>query len=456
MAWHLITGKYPPEPGGVADYTAILGRALAAAGCEVHVWCSGEAEGPAAEPGGVAVYRVAGRFGPAGLARLDRMLDRFPGPRRLLVQYVPHGFGWKAMNVGFAAWVASRRLRRRDDVRVMFHEVAFPWVRSPLRHNLIAAVNRAMAAVLIRACTTAYVSIPGWEPLLRRLGAGRVPIAWTPVPSNVPDEAPAAAVAARRVELTRGEPSPRVVCHFGTYGPTITRTLAPLLRELLDRRPDVRVLLLGAGGDRWRVELADGRADWSARVVAPGGLPDPIVAEYLRACDLVLQPYPDGASGRRGTLMAALANGVPVVTTLGALSEPIWAEGAVAAAPAGDPDRLARLALDLLDHPDRLAELGRAGRRLYEERFAIGRTVETLLHGLPARRSGRPRPRLDRPPQAADGRPLVRGRPEPSSGRRDGAGRVRPVGGDGRRPPVHARGPAADPAGAAPRGGGPA
>ena len=29
----------------------------------------------------------------------------------------------------------------------------------------------------------------GWVPLLRRLGAGRLPIAWTPVPSNVPEEA---------------------------------------------------------------------------------------------------------------------------------------------------------------------------------------------------------------------------------------------------------------------------
>src|SRR5512135_1070561 len=61
------------------------------------------------------------------------------------------------------------------------------------------------------------------------------------------------------------------------------------------------------------------RTDWTARVITPGPLPAPAIAEYLRACDLVLQPYPDGASGRRTTLMTALANGVPVVTTLGVL-----------------------------------------------------------------------------------------------------------------------------------------
>ena len=77
--------------------------------------------------------------------------------------------------------------------------------------------------------------------------------------------------------------------------------------------------------------------------------------------------------------MAALANGVPVVTTIGVLSEPVWSDGAVAAAPAGDADRLARLALDLLDRPDRLAELGLAGQRLYQDQFALRHTVATLL-----------------------------------------------------------------------------
>jgi glycosyltransferase involved in cell wall biosynthesis len=261
----------------------------------------------------------------------------------------------------------------------MFHEVALPWVRRPLRHNVPAAVNRVMAAVLVWACSQAYVTIPGWVPFLRRLGAGRIPIAWLPVPSNVPEEAPAAAVAARRAELTRGDPMVRVAGHFGTYGQSVTRDLGPVVGALLGRRSDVRVLLLGSGGDRWGGELADGCASRSARVIAPGALPAPLIAEYLRACDLIIQPYPDGASSRRTTLMAALANGVPVVTTVGRLSEPIWSDGAVATAPAGDPDRLARLALELLDCPDRLAELGHAGRRLYEDRFALCHTVAALL-----------------------------------------------------------------------------
>jgi glycosyltransferase involved in cell wall biosynthesis len=376
--WHLVTGEYKPTPGGVADYVAILAKSMAEAGVEVHVWAPGDAVGPEIESGGVSVHRVAGWFGPAGLALLNRELNRFAGPRMILVQYVPHAFGWKAMNLPFAAW-AAWRARLGDEVRVMFHEVAYPWVGRPLRHNVIAAANRVMAALLLRACTRAYVSIPGWIPLLRRLGAGRVPILWTPVPSNVPYNASPLGVESRRAELTGGRPAALVVGHFGTYGSLITRSLAPIFNDLLERRPDVRVLLLGNGGDRWRLELAGERTEWLGRIISPGFLSTAAIGDYLQSCDLMVQPYPDGVSCRRTTVMAALANGVAVLTTFGMLSEPIWKEGSVALFPANDVSGIVELAGELLDSPGRRAELVRAGRRLYEDRFAIGHTVAALL-----------------------------------------------------------------------------
>ena len=36
--WHILSGEYPPQPGGVSDYTAGLAEGLAKAGAEVHVW----------------------------------------------------------------------------------------------------------------------------------------------------------------------------------------------------------------------------------------------------------------------------------------------------------------------------------------------------------------------------------------------------------------------------------
>jgi glycosyltransferase involved in cell wall biosynthesis len=136
------------------------------------------------------------------------------------------------------------------------------------------------------------------------------------------------------------------------------------------------MVLVGSGGERYREALVAARPSWLSRVIAPGPLPAAIVAEYIMACDLMIQPYPDGASSRRTTLMAPLASGVPVLTTLGALSEPFWAGGPVATAPA---ERLAETAVGLLDDPAVLRRLGRDGRRLYDEQFTIDRTLDILL-----------------------------------------------------------------------------
>src|SRR5206468_6720533 len=103
---HLITPEYLPKRGGVGDYTRAVARGLSDAGENVHVWCTSESRG---EPGDrFPVHPEFGRFSARDLRRAGAALDRFPGPRRLLVQWVPHGFGYRAMNLGFCFWLWRR------------------------------------------------------------------------------------------------------------------------------------------------------------------------------------------------------------------------------------------------------------------------------------------------------------------------------------------------------------
>ena len=69
--WHMITGEYPPDPGGVAGYTAAVAGALADAGAGVHVWASGDEPSPIpmTPPDKIGVHRIAGRFGPGSRSR---------------------------------------------------------------------------------------------------------------------------------------------------------------------------------------------------------------------------------------------------------------------------------------------------------------------------------------------------------------------------------------------------
>ena len=80
----------------------------------------------------------------------------------------------------------------------------------------------------------------------------------------------------------------------------------------------MHVLLIGRGANRFRDSLLESNVDGEDRVAAAEDLPSKDVAAHLKACDLVVQPYPDGVSTRRSTAMAGLACGVPTVTNLGA------------------------------------------------------------------------------------------------------------------------------------------
>ena len=370
--WAILTGEYPPQPGGVSDYTRLVACGLAEAGDSVTVFAPIFNDAEIDDPG-VRVHRLAG-FGPRTLRHLDRHLVGSK-PDCILVQYVPHAFGYKAMNWPFAAWLAVRA-GRIAPVWAMFHEVASPYSWPSPKHALLGAVTRLMARRIAGAAERVFVTIPAWGDLLKRLCPRMKPAEWSPVPCTFDaDPSPESALSARRLFASHGE---MLVGHFGTFGTLITDMLAPALVEMLRLRADANVLLIGRGSKEFRERFVGSDPVWNSRVTAVGELPADAISAHLRACDLLVQPFPDGISSRRTSAMAGLANGLPIATNLGVLSEPLWASGAVSSVPSPDPAALGRLAVSLLaDRPAREA-LGRFGLALYRETFAIEHTIARL------------------------------------------------------------------------------
>ena len=89
------------------------------------------------------------------------------------------------------------------------------------------------------------------------------------------------------------------------------------------------------------------------------------VSAALMSADLCVLPFQDGASLRRGSLLAALAHGVPLVTTYPSQPEPLLEDGKnVALVPAGDPERLADVVLGLWRDAPARARIGEGARSL--------------------------------------------------------------------------------------------
>jgi glycosyltransferase involved in cell wall biosynthesis len=383
--WHIITSEYPPDVGGVSDYTRQVAEGLARMGDEVHVWCPRASDGAGVR--GLQVHPDLGSIRPRDLRRLDDLLAPFPSPRRLLVQWVPHGFGYHSMNVWFCLWLA-RRARRGDAIELMVHEPYLEFRRGPVRHALMACVHRVMTTVLLRAARTVWMSIPAWEGLLRPYALGRdIPMQWLPVPGCVAAEG-AASAAAIRLKYVADEQ--HLLGHFGSYGEAVAALLFERLPLIMDGRFTPSLLLLGAGSDRFREALISRHPSWNARVHAAGYLSAPDLGAHIAACDLFLQPYPDGITSRRTSAMACLSRGRPVVTTSGHLTEPLWVDTrAVEIVEVGDSAAFASSVVSLLAHAHARTELGARGQQVYTERFSVTQIVKALraaafVHGASA------------------------------------------------------------------------
>ncbi len=369
--WHLLTGEFPPDTGGVAHFTATIAGALAGRDLDVHVWAPATAAaGATSSPRTFSFHALSDRFGPR--SRADLRAATAPGDV-ILLQYVPNALGARGANVAFCRWLLAQSARGCD-VRVMFHEpfFYFGW-QSPAR-NVLALVQRAMAAMLLRAASVAYVSTWSWAPLLRRYAPACVRFAWVPVPSAVPVIHDAGEVRRLRTALDAS----LVVGHFSSYPEDVRRPLRLALQDILARHGDVAVLCIGRGGEQMVASM--GGAD--PRVHATGELDAARLSLAIQACDVFVQPYPDGATTRRTSLATLLAHGAAVVTTTGRHTEPLWtADGDVtASAPAGNRQSLSAEVSRVLASAAYRRALGESARQFYARHLAPRRAVDALLN----------------------------------------------------------------------------
>jgi hypothetical protein len=400
--WHIITGEYPPQIGGVSDYTSLVANGLAEAGNVVHVWApvpervedrssrasalpsveqqlqSGNRfasdihNSDCAEP---IVHRLPGHFGLRSLVTLDRKL-RTSLPSTVLVQYVPHAFGYKAMNLPLCLWLNTLRNHK---LVMMFHEVAFPLNRrQSARHQMLGVITRLMAWTVSRSASGILVAGAQWESMLRKLGA-TAPVHWAPVPATVPViKQPAATTSWRKRCLNEGG---LLLGHFANYSDYSAERLSQAVPALLASNNRLALLLLGANSNQLRTRLIAHDQSTSGQIFSTGVLDQVGLSAALAACDLMVQPYSDGVSTRRTSMTGLLAHGRAIITTSGPATEPLWKDsGALSLAPADDAGELQRVVTSSICSREKRRRHEQAALAFYEEHFALRHTIAILMN----------------------------------------------------------------------------
>lgn len=353
MTVHMLTGEYGSNAGGVGAYATVLTDALTRHGVSVRVWDTHD---------------------PALRRALPAALQSQPG--YVLLQYVPNALGARGANVTFCRWLLSLR-QGGADVRVMFHEPYFYLSWNPAL-SALAMVQRLMATILLRASSRVYVSTEQWCRYLTPYAPAATTFTVLPVPSTLPHDPPAASVAGWRSRISAAPEM--VVGHFGTFGDHVANALYPMVPALLQAVSDVQFVCIGRGGQAFVSRLAAQHPSLAPRVHATGPLERSDAAAAIAACDVALQPYPDGVTTRRTSVMAPLSLGVATVTSQGFLTESLWSQrGGIALAAAPDVAGHVAAAVSLLRDASARRHLANTGRQVYSDHFAIHHTVNALL-----------------------------------------------------------------------------
>jgi glycosyltransferase involved in cell wall biosynthesis len=280
----MITGEYPPHPGGIAGYTQLLRDGLARQDVEVFVMSS---EGSEAE---VTVRNWSWRSVPAIRAAIDT--------HSIDLVHIQYQAGAYRMHPVINALPT---LIREVPVVTTFHDLRPPYL-FPKAGKLRFLVMRRMA----RWSDAVVVTNPTDARLLREPGidSDQIPLGPSlPVPD--PDVAPAGSV--------------------GFFGFPSRQKGFDILIEALSQIDEARRPALTIVGGKppspghhgfFSEEDVASRARLNRVDVHWTGFLEPQQASNaLAACSALVFPFPHGATQRSSALIAALRSGRPVITT---------------------------------------------------------------------------------------------------------------------------------------------
>ncbi len=369
--WCFITPEYPPTVGGVADYTRLVATHLLKAGQAVSVLAPTRGQPPI--DNGLDVQPVLGEFGPIGFWRGSKVLDGLPRPRRLFLQWVPHGFGFKSMNLLLVLWIWWRVVVRRDQLWIMVHEPFLRFEKS-WKQRVAASIHRVMVWVLLACPDQIFAGNKLWINLLSFWAPKGKSIKWLPVPSCVPDESnPDIANSIKRKFCPNGI----LIGSFGTYGSNTSIPLKSCFEKLLNQRDRVNALFIGKNSDVFASSLITNNPHFDCRVFGTGSIVSKDLSNYIKACDFFVQLNEEGLSTRNSSLMTILNIGKTGVGNVGAVTDSDWGfwEGFQVV----ESLQVEQKVLYFADNPQTIPEMEALAKKLYLDNFSLEIVCKKLL-----------------------------------------------------------------------------
>lgn len=344
--------------GGMGGYTKELAKALAKLGNRVSVLTSvlGQDGGES-----FALYPRVSKWDFSSWKHILTLFKEIE-PQILHLQYQAAAYGMHPA-INLLPW----RLRlMRPLILVTFHDLRVPYLfpkAGPVRRGAIAALAKGCHGVIVtNVQDEAEARGYGLEPYL------------IPIGSNISPRLPPG-YDREEWRARWGVKEETLLSYFGLLHESkgvevLFRALARLLEE------GERVKLLMVGGKigtsdpttteyAHRMEALGRELGLAERVLWTGYVEDEEASANLLASDICVLPYKDGISLRRGSLMAALAHGLPIISTRPGIQVKELVEGEnIVLVPPDDVEALVAKIQELIASEGLRRRLGERAKRL--------------------------------------------------------------------------------------------
>jgi glycosyltransferase involved in cell wall biosynthesis len=350
----MVTGDFPPRISGVGDYSAHITKSLADLGISATVITTRmELANNGRSIGSMDVRYVVSRWAMWEVNKILSLIEK-SDPRTVvnIQYYCPFTYGRRLLINFLPLIIRLTRPRARVVVTmhgfweqsILFRLRALPMLR--LSHGVIY-VDR-----LSRALMEKYTGFSSDRAKYIPIASNILPIRCNPELRKM-----------WRQELGFSEQD-NVVAFFGGIGNN--KGLEYLLEAVqsIRRQKELPVFLLVLGSfnpnhltDGYYLKISHlierfGISYWIRIIESPKGSE---VSKYLHSADLAVFPFINGVGENSGSMLAALAHGLPTIVTEGPANTANFSETfGVSSVPAMDSERLAECMADTLSSPEKM------------------------------------------------------------------------------------------------------
>ncbi len=352
----------PPHYNGCGDATDRLAREFQQRGCSTLVLTDDVETITHAYPA-----QSIGSWDIRSVVETKRRLDAFR-PDVVLMQYTPFLYHPRS-SYPFLAMKALSAYRRITYVHECFYSADSAAVRSRAKAAYLTLRDKAVVA----ASDTIYVASPQRaSALLERAPYARHKIRVVPFGANIEPLAP---LPARRTAQ-----APFRLVAFGIVMPRrrielLIQTVAALRDAGIEASLDVIGRVQEAAYQEQCEAIALDLAV-AERIRFRGAVPPPELEAAFARADVFLHAAEEGAIASAGSLLAALAHGVPVLCARTPHDDARFADAAIFAD--ADASSMAGAFESALCDPEQLRRRGALSRALYDQEFGWARMADRI------------------------------------------------------------------------------